>query len=238
MPTSRRIPRMRATLKDVGVGLDPALARCRIPRMRATLKGAEGQPPVASRACGLPRVRATLKGTFPHARALHHRGRRLSCRCAAPAHHRARWRALNPTLLRGGDISQGPYGVAHCSPWLRLALQRLQIGDHVSDLRRIKPELRHRRVPGHNAFRTRLVLDRIPQLSERWRDTEWTCLNPTDGVALSTVCLKQNATSLRLRVLPIPVTKAGLTSQRARSSLLRATSPSLSGWELPTAVSH
>jgi len=83
------------------------------------------------------------------------------------------------------------------SPWLRLPFQRLQKGDHVSDLRRIKPELRHRRVPSHNAFRKRLgkILDRIPlvQLSERWRDTGWTCLNPTDGVALSAVCLKQTA---------------------------------------------
>jgi hypothetical protein len=86
-------------------------------------------------------------------------------------------------------------------------------------------------VLGHNAFRKLLgkVLDRI---------REWTCLNPTVGVALSTVCLKQHATSLRVRVLPIPVTKAGFTSQRARSSLLRATSPSLSGWELSTVVSH
>ena len=70
-----------------------------------------------------------------------------------------------------------------------------RIRHHVSDLRRIKPELRHRRVPGHNAFRKRLgkILDRIPlvQLSEEWRDTEWTCLNKTNGVALSTVCLSR-----------------------------------------------
>src|SRR5215207_2215345 len=102
------------------------------------------------------------------------------------------------------------------SPWLRLPFQRLQIGNHVSDLRRIKPELRHRRVPGHNAFRKRLgkVLDRIPlvQLSERWRDTEWTCLNPIDGVALSAVCLKQTAPSLRLRVL----TQRGSADHRRR----------------------
>ncbi len=56
----------------------------------------------------------------------------------------------------------------------RLLFQRFQVGDYVSDLPGIEPELGHRRMPGDDSLGERLleILDRIMQMqrAKRRRD--------------------------------------------------------------------
>ena len=110
-----------------------------------------------------------------------------------------------------------------------LLLKGLQIGDHVIDLRNIKPKLRHSRMTGDNSFRQQFweCVDWIAfvQFAECGSYRQWALADTADSVALGAMRLHKNAAALGASVLG----KAGCTRIRriARIQRLRIMDNSL-----------
>ncbi len=81
-----------------------------------------------------------------------------------------------------------------------LLFQRFKVSDHVADLARIELELRHRWMPGDDAFGERFLesFDRITlmQRAEGWRDFERAWADAIDRVASGTMSADEDESSL------------------------------------------
>src|SRR5439155_6451272 len=80
------------------------------------------------------------------------------------------------------------------------ALERLQVSDHIANLIRLEPELRHRRMASHDPLGQRpfQAFDRIfeMQRAERRRDRARALADLVDGMALRAMSTHERQTSL------------------------------------------
>ena len=111
--------------------------------------------------------------------------------------------ALGQVLV--GDGNADPDQRSIREDWPLYLFKRLQIGDHVSDLIGLEPELRHGGMAGNDALGQGplQVFNRIfeMQRAKRRRDRERALADLVDGVALRAMHANECQTSLRGRRL-------------------------------------